>query len=547
MATSDEPAPDGQYDVLVLGAGWSGLLACKYCTRAGLRTLVLERRPTIGGVWAYTDETTCGGVMTSTVTTSSKCITEISDFPMPEGYPDFLHHAQIMAYLTEYARRFDLLPHVRLDQEVTQVAKRGQTWLVSTRDGPTYSARHLVVSTGVHQQPADVSNDARFEGFAGSLLHSARVKRFTADYAGQTVVVWGGGESASDVAHEASRVAARVYFCIPHGQWFLPKVVDRWPPFPSWGPKVVDHTSSRLRLLLSPTHHYSPFVNQYLSYTFGFNGHGQEAWRTHAPYNRSFFNKSRDVLAGVEAGRVIPKRDIARCDGRTVHFTDGTKTEADVIVTCSGYRITFPFLDDRVAAGTDPRGWYKYVFCQEDPTLAFVGFARPIFGSIPGLAELQSRLVAAVYSGRVALPSRTERARVIEHDRRSWNHHVRHTTLRIAGLVDHFKYSDQLASLIGCRPRLWRLLWRNPLRWWRAITAPWNGCQFWLDEPGHRERVYATFKRYHNNRASEIYVFVVLAPLLPLVMLYSYVREALRERFDPVYRASIHQSVAGDR
>jgi dimethylaniline monooxygenase (N-oxide forming) len=528
--------------VLILGAGWSGLLACKYCTAAGLTTLVLEKRTTIGGVWAYTDETGRGGVMKNTVTTSSKCITEISDFPMPEGSPDFLHHTQILSYLGQYAAHFDLLPHIRLGEEITRATRRGDLWNVATRSGRTYSATHLVVGTGVHQQPADVSGDARFDGFSGSLRHSASVKEFRGDHADETVVIWGGGESASDIAYEASLAGARVYWCIPNGQWFVPKVVDRWPPFPSWGPKVVDQTSSRLRLFLSPTHRYSPFVNQYLSHTFGFNGHGQEPWRTHAPYNRSFFNKSTDVLSAVKSGQVIPKRDVARCDGRTVHFTDGTKTEADVIIMCSGYRITFPFLDDAVA-GTDPRRWYKYVFCQDDPSLAFVGFARPIFGSIPGLAEIQSRLVAGVFSGRISLPPRPERARAIERDARFWRHHLRHTSLRIAGLVDHFKYCDQIASLIGCRPNLWRLLWRNPRRWWQALTAPWNGCQFWLHDPGHRARVYATFERYDDNRTSQIYVFLVLAPFLPLVMLYSYVREALRERFDPAYRDSMHESV----
>ena len=442
----------------------------------------------------------------------------------------------------QYAVRFDLLPHIRLGEEVTRAVKRNDAWHVSTRAGHTYAARHLVVCSGVHQQPADMSRDPRFDGFGGTLLHSAEVKEIAGAYAGKVVVVWGGGESASDVAYEASLVAERVYWCIPHGQWFVPKVVDRWPPFPSWGPKVVDHTSSRLRLFLSPTHRYSPFVNEYLSLTFGFNGHGQEPWRTHAPYNRSFFNKSTAVLGRVKSGHVVPRRDVARCDGRTVHFTDGTKVDADDIIVCSGYRIALPFLDDGVA-GRDPRDWYKYVFCQDDPSLAFVGFARPIFGSIPGLAELQSRLVAGVFSGQIALPPREERARVIAEDRRFWSRHLRHTSLRIAGLVDHFKYSDQLAGLIGCRPRFWRLFWRSPRRWWRAFTAPWSGCQFWLDDPGHRDRVFATFARYHANRTSEIWVFVILAPVLPLLMLCSYLRTAVRERFSPAYRSSIHESV----
>ena len=87
------------FDVIVLGAGWSGLMACKYFLDQGLTTLVLERRDTIGGVWAFTNDVGFGGVMTTTETTSSRSVTEISDFPMPDTYPEFPSHVEILTYL----------------------------------------------------------------------------------------------------------------------------------------------------------------------------------------------------------------------------------------------------------------------------------------------------------------------------------------------------------------------------------------------------------------------------------------------------------------
>src|SRR5439155_481873 len=266
------------YDVIVIGAGWSGLMASKYCIAQGLRTLALESRDSIGGVWTFTIDPRVGGVMKTTETTSSRCITEISDFPM----------------------------------------------------------------------------------------HSAAVKDIPPEWSGKTIGVWGGGESASDIAFETSKVASRVYFCIPNGVWFVPKRVSGWPPFPSPEPKALDHVTSRLRLWLSPMHKYSPFVYEYLEWAFGFNGHGQEAWRTEAPYQRSFFNKSTDVLFRVKSGHVVPKRDIASCRGTMVRFTDGTSAEVDAIITCSGYSAVFPFLDASVPAGTDPRKWFKYIFYNDD-------------------------------------------------------------------------------------------------------------------------------------------------------------------------------------
>jgi hypothetical protein len=164
------------------------------------------------------------------------------------------------------------------------------------------------------------------------------------------------------------------------------------------------------------------------------------------------------------------------------------------------------------------------VFYNEEPSLAFVGFVRPIFGSIPGIAELQSRYVAKVFSGKRSLPPRNERTRVITEDTAAWNYHFRYTSLRLHGLVDHFLYCGQLAKLIGCRPHFAKLFWESPRKWWKAITAPWNGCQFWLNDKAQHDRIFKTFARYEENRISEIYTFLLLAPILPIIGLCTQAR-----------------------
>src|SRR5919106_475761 len=118
-------APPDVYDVIVIGGGWSGLLAAKYCLAEGLTTVVLEGRDRVGGVWAYTDDQRVGGVTKSTRTTSSKCVTEMSDFPMPEDYPPFPSYEQIQAYLEAYCARFSLTRHIRFNQRVTGLSKCG--------------------------------------------------------------------------------------------------------------------------------------------------------------------------------------------------------------------------------------------------------------------------------------------------------------------------------------------------------------------------------------------------------------------------------------
>lgn len=172
----------------------------------------LESWDTIGGVWAYTNDVRFGGVMTTTETTSSRCVTEISDFPMPYTYPEFPSHVQIFACLKDYCVRFDLDRHIRLDHQVSNARKVRDTWHVTCVNGFECRAKNLIVSSGVHQHPNEVSNDVRFSRFARQIIHSAAVKQVPPDIAGKTGVIWGGGESASNIAFEISRMAARIYW-----------------------------------------------------------------------------------------------------------------------------------------------------------------------------------------------------------------------------------------------------------------------------------------------------------------------------------------------
>lgn len=519
------------YDVVILGAGWSGLLAAKYCLTEGVSILVLEEHDKVGGVWAFTQQLGRGGVMRNTQTTSSRCITEMSDFPMPEDYPNFPSHEQIFAYLESYCTAFDLKRHIRFQSKATSVQQTNTGWSITCSNGDQVSSRNLVLCSGVHQTPNDLSHEAPFNSFQGNIYHSSELKEIGQEFAGKTVVLWGGGETASDIAEGLGGVANQVHWCIPNGQWFVPKIIDHWRPFPSNQPKIVDHTSSRVRLLLSPTHQLSPFINQYLEWNLGFNGHGQEEWRTKAPYNRAFFNKSSEALRYVRSGKIKAKRNILRCDGHTVYFADGSEAQADVIIICSGFKVEFPAFEPATATPiADQQQWFKYMWA--NPTLALVGFARPIFGSIPGLAELQARYAALVFSSKLTLPPAAERERIIAKDSAFWNHHFRFTSRRISGLVDHFLYSDQLARLIGCRPQFWKLFMTSPHKWWIAVTSPWNGCQYWLKDEIHHDQIFRTFSRYRDNLDSEVYTFIFLAPILPLIGGFSRLHLAYSEWMD---------------
>ena len=57
---------------------------------------------------------------------------------------------------------------------------------------------------------------------------------------------------------------------------------------------------------------------------------------------------SDDLLSRLGHGDITVKPTINRFEGSTVVFADGSRVEADVVVYCTGYKVTFPFLDETV-------------------------------------------------------------------------------------------------------------------------------------------------------------------------------------------------------
>ena len=94
-----------------------------------------------------------------------------------------------------------------------------------------------------------------------------------------------------------------------------------------------------------------------------------------------------------------------------MRFVDGTEEEIDLVVYCTGYKITFPFFDPEVLAAPDNRlPLYRRVVSVERPGLYFIGFIQPL-GPIMPIAEAQSEWVADLISGRAELPAAAEMRR----------------------------------------------------------------------------------------------------------------------------------------
>lgn len=415
--------------VCVVGAGSSGIVAAKVLQEHGIPFDCLEKGSGIGGNWRYRNDNGMSAAYASLHINTSKTRMAYSDFPMPEDYPDYPHHSQILAYFEDYVDHFGVRPHIRFSTSVEDVSPAdGGGWQVTTDGGEIGVYRAVLVSNGHHWNPKLPDFPGRFDGRA---RHSHSYE--TPDgLEGKNVLVVGIGNSGVDIACEACHVAARTFLSTRRGAHILPKYalgkpIDQYTtPASSRLPLVLQRLGFQALLALArgPQDRY------------GVPRPGHTLLQAHPTVSADLLN-----LAG--HGKIQIKPDVEALRGDRVAFADSSVEPIDEIIYATGYRITFPFLAPELI---DPRGnavrLYRHVVHPQLPGLFFMGLIQPL-GAIMPLAEQQAIWVASLLTGEVELPERRTMERRIDAELRAMRRRYvtsgRHTIQ-----VDYFPYLAQL-------------------------------------------------------------------------------------------------------
>ncbi|MEQ8838052.1 MAG: NAD(P)-binding protein, partial [Lacipirellulaceae bacterium] len=123
MASETDRATEEKY--CILGAGSSGLAAAKNFLQAGIPFDCLEREDDLGGNWYYGRP--ASSIYASTHLISSKRLTEFTDFPMPEEYPQYPGHELVWKYFQDYAAHFGLREHIQFNTTVKRIAPSSES------------------------------------------------------------------------------------------------------------------------------------------------------------------------------------------------------------------------------------------------------------------------------------------------------------------------------------------------------------------------------------------------------------------------------------
>lgn len=328
-------------EVVVVGGGQAALATGFYLRRAGLvpgeNLLVVDAGERPGGSWQHMWD---GLRLFSPSTYSS-----LPGWMMPAwndaelGFPPRSH---VVDYLTRYEQRYEL--GVLRPHRVSAVRRADEDpsgRLLVEAPGLTVAARFVVSATGTWDRPFWPTYPGASE-FAGTQLHTVGY-RGPERYAGQRVVVVGGGNSAAQILAEVSTVAETTWVTARPPR-FLPDDVD--------GRVLFATARARIQALQEGRDHA------------GVAGLGDIVM---VP----------SVLAARDRGVLTSRPAFTRLTATGVVWPDGTEQAADVVIWCTGFRPALRHLSGLHLHATDGRvevGGPAGTQALREPRLHLVGY-----------------------------------------------------------------------------------------------------------------------------------------------------------------------------
>jgi 4-hydroxyacetophenone monooxygenase len=356
--------PDG-FNVVVIGAGVSGMCASINLQFAGVPHVVIERNETIGGVW-WENRYPGAGVDTPNHLYSFS-------FAPYDWEQYFCLRDELHGYLDHVAEEFDVKQNIRLSTEVSRIEwhEDRQTWTVETRhrDGATETleANVVISAAGLFNPPVKPDIEG-LETWAGESWHTARWPQ-DASVEGKKVAIIGNGASCMQIGPEIQNDVESLTIFQRSNHWAA--------PFEQFRKDVPDS----LRFLLREVPLYQGWYRVRLGWTFNDRvhsalqkdpewEHGDRSLNAINDGHRAFFTRYVEDELGDKADELLEKvlptyppfgkrmlmdngwyrmlrndkvelvdQHIDRIEGNSLVTTDGSTHEADVLILATGFDV----------------------------------------------------------------------------------------------------------------------------------------------------------------------------------------------------------------
>lgn len=359
----------------IVGAGPSGLSLARQLKAAGISFQIHEKHSGVGGLW---DIDNPGSPMyESAHFISSRTKSGFYDYPMPEDYPDYPHRKLILKYIRDFVAEFALEQHIRFNAQVVKTQQVESGWRVTETGGEAFHYDYLVCASGINWQPQmpDIPGE-----FNGQQIHSVDYRNVDS-LKGKKVLVVGAGNSGCDIACDAAQVADKAFISVRRGYYFIPKHIMGVPAdvydarFP-WLPTKIKQLTFPWLLRLSAR----------VPWKYGLPRPDHKMFESHPIMNDQ-------LLHYLAHGDISAKADVARLDGDSVIFKDGSKEQIDAIIYATGYKSRIAYVDDALLQYSGDRpDLYLNVFHRKLNNLFAIGFLETNSGAFT-LFDHMSHLV----------------------------------------------------------------------------------------------------------------------------------------------------------
>ncbi|XAR61550.1 Flavin-containing monooxygenase [Bertholletia excelsa] len=487
--------------IAIVGAGVSGLLACKHAVEKGFDPMVFEARPDIGGVWARTIE--------STKLQTPKSFYQFSDFAWPSSVTQtFPDHNQVIEYIRSYTAHFNLIHWIKFNRRVISIdyfspsdAEDMRSWdlwgggafsptgkwnltVEDTRRpsaaSEVYEVDFLVLCIGKFSDLPNVPDFAAGKGpevLRGQVLHSMDYAAMGGDQAaafvtGRKTAVVGFQKSAVDLAAELANLNGPKHPCallFRAVHWTVPdhllehifRNLNQFSELSIHKPRE-GFFSWLLALLLSPLLWvFSKVVESYIQWIYPLKKYKMIP-------EHSFFRQISSCMTialpakfyeRVEDGSLVLQQAQNLCfyeDGLIVDGMD-KPLQVDIVIFATGYRsdeklkniFSSTYFQKLIIGSSAP--FYRDCIHPRIPQLAILGY--PESATTLCTTEIRAKWLAHFLAGKFNLPP----IREMEDDVKRWEKCMK----RYAG--DGYKRfcasvllqiycNNQLCRDMGCSP-----------------------------------------------------------------------------------------------
>jgi cyclohexanone monooxygenase len=223
MSTAKKP----DFDVIIIGAGVTGMYQCYLLRKMGLTVRIIEKNGDVGGTWNMNRYPGCKLDSESYTYGYSFLPDLLEEWNWSE---EFASQPEIMEFLSRAADKMDVRKDIQFNTRVTKATfdDKANRWEIELDNAEVLTARFVVTCVGALAAP----NMPKFEGmdvFRGESIHSYywpheanSYKGKKIDFAGKKVAVFGTGSTGVQIITEVAKTAGELYVMQRHPNWCTP-------------------------------------------------------------------------------------------------------------------------------------------------------------------------------------------------------------------------------------------------------------------------------------------------------------------------------------